>query len=161
MGGTYRPIYEDEQVELQWDTTSQWAVAAPSVSATNFQPIAGATVWTIQIPDSVSGVAGGKCGNLIVQVNNARPVMRADVSGIPWTVNPLLNQPSEGKRNRIAINPSFTGSWTSIGVIGGTVSISAFPVPARYVRLTGVGVTAMVKSSSAALVWSSGMSQGN
>jgi len=159
MSGTFRPIYPDESVILSWDKTSQWALAAsPSITASNFESIAGAVVWSVQIPGSITALVG----TLSVQVNNSNPIYRSDVSGISWTVNPLQNQPSEGKRVRAAINPSFTANWTTVGTVGGASvaqSITAFTIPARYVRLLGVGVTAL--TTTPAFVWSDGMSQGN
>ena len=160
MSGTYRPMYETDAACFNRDTTSQWAVAAgAAITASNFQSIAGAISWTIQIPDAVTGLAGGRVGNLVVQVNNSNPVTRAAVSGIAWTTSPLLRQPSQGQHNVVAISPSFTACWSSVGTVGGTVSITAFTLPARYVRLFGLGLTAL--SANNAYLWTDGMSHGN
>lgn len=161
MSGSYRPIYENESVTFQLDRSSPWSLlATTSVTASNFQSIEGSAVWTIQIPDAVTGLQGGKVGNLVVQVNNSNPIYNASLSSIPWTTNPLMNQPGMGKRNVFAVNSGFTANWSSLGTIGGTVSISAFTCPSRYVRLFGVGLTALV-GSSAAFLFSEGMSRGN
>jgi len=162
MSGTFRPIYEDDAITFQRDTTSPWATlpGLSAITATNFQTVAGSTNWAIQVPDSISGLAGGKVGNLIVQVNFKNPLIQGPASGYKHTTNPLLNQPSMGNRNIFAINSGFTASWSSVGVIGGTVSLSAFNIPARYVRLLGLGVTALTQSNSI-LLWTDGMSNGN
>lgn len=163
MSATYRSVYDDESISLQWDRTSHWALAAgTSISATNFQTMFGASHWTVHLPDAVTGAAGGKVGTLVVQINNTNPIVRGDrVGNIKWTVNPLQNQPTQGNKNVIIVNSGFTANWISIGTVGGGVSLTAFQIPARYVRLFGVGVTGLASGVSAAVLFSNVMSQGN
>lgn len=165
MGGTYRPIYDNEAVALQWDQSSPWygllGSATTSISATNFQSIAGASFWSIQLPGSLQGAGSGLIGTLTVQINNSNPIQNAATSGIPWTTNPLLNQPSMGKRNVLNLNTAFTANWVNVGTVNGfTNPISGFNLAARYVRVSGGGVSALV-NNNVVLVWSDGMSVGN
>jgi hypothetical protein len=160
VGGSFRPIYEDEVVAFQRDTTSRWASlpgVSSSVTATNFQQVLGSGTWTILIPPALTSQVGV---SLTVQVNFSNPIVRSDHKDINWTVNPLQNQPSMNAKTIIAINSGFTASWQTIGVVATGTPVSAFSIPARYVRLTGAGVNALSGSNSI-LIWHDGMSQGN
>jgi hypothetical protein len=160
MSTTYRPIYDTENVTFQFDTNSAWQSlpgVSASVSATNFQSVAGAFLWTVQVPNALTAAVG----TLNVQINNSNAILRGDArsgsGNIQWTVNPILNQTSQGKRNVIMVNSGFTANWTTVGTVQ---SLSAFQIPARFVRLTGVGTSALV-GSSVALLWTEGMTVGN
>jgi len=160
MGGTYRPMYDADVAAFSLDTTSPWATmpgVTAAVTATNFQYVGGAAFWSIQVIPSLSA---GITTPLVVQVNNSNPIVNAGSTAagsfyIPYAVNPLMNSPNwRGAHRSSYINSGFTANWTSIGIVS---SITAFSIPARFVRLVGLGATA----GAVAYLWTDGMSQGN
>jgi len=164
MGGSYRPVYDDDELAFSRDTTSNWGVTlSATVTATNFHYINGSQSYSITVANGLSGLPGGKAGVLTVEVNNSKLVDRSGSGNLDWTVNPVVNQhPTMGQRHQPVLNPSFTANWCKIGVFDTSVaSITSFNgIPARFIRLRGLGLTAAV-GGTIGYLWTDGMSQGN
>ena len=152
--GSFRLLYEDDVLALRRDTTSSFTAAG--LTATNFVFV-GAPNWTIMLTPSLS--SAGISGNITVQGNNTNLIDRS-ISGLYWSVNPLLKQGS-GQQGGFHqnYNPSFKSNWNDIATLSaGYTVLSISNIPVRYIRLQGLALTA---ANFAAYVWTDGMSQGN
>lgn len=147
MPGTFRPIYEDAAIILARDTTS--SMTAAGLTATNFV-FCGASNWTLTLASGTTALS-----NITVQTNNSN-LISAGATGINWDSNPSIG--NSGRAIKTGYNPSFTAHWVDLAVLSsGYNMISVSNIPCRYIRLSGVALTA---ATCYAYLWTDAMSQG-
>lgn len=147
-----RPLYQEDAIVFKWDSS----LTTDSVTATNYH-YCGANSWTLAIP-STAGISG----NITIQGNNANPLDRSQ-TGVRYTVNPLLMQPSmgypRGVLNQIGNSPTFTANWVNVATINSGVQFRSInDVPMRYIRLSGDALTA---ANFSCFMWTDSCVQGN
>ena len=152
MNGATRPIQRDQSTILTRNLAS--SSEAISITATNYASI-GSPYFSIQLPNSLSAHGG-----LTIQVNNINYIDSILTGTNSYTYNPAFNQPSWGKNKGRAVNPSFSGCWSSVALIpnGSSYWSSSGTICARYVRLFGGGLTA---AGFVAYVWGAENSEGS
>ena len=152
----FRPIYEDDSINLNWDK-SLTAAANGSITATNTLYV-GASNYTICIPRSATGLLFSG-GGVTAEVNSFNIADPATSGSYRFVVNKLLAQPTQGNRRNIAVNPSFSAMWVSVTSLNKEYT-NFIDIPTRYVRLRGVGVTALTGGLGSASVWGNNFTQG-
>jgi hypothetical protein len=144
---TFRPIYQDDAVVLARDTTS--SMTAAGLTATNYT-YCGTSNWTITLAGGTTALS-----NITLQTNSSN-LYDSGGTGINWDSNIQINQ--SGRAIPARINPSFTANWVDLAVLSsGYNMISITNIPCRFIRLSGIALTA---SSFSAFLWTDSMSQG-
>jgi hypothetical protein len=128
-----RPLYSTDSIPLTWDKTLT-AIEGFTSTATNFEWLGGSS-WSIQIPLSLSAHGG-----IDIQINNSNPYILAYTNTLMQTIHEQRNASYEGmpvQRN------AFTGNWITIDSISNGVAFRSLnDVTGRYIRLSGIGLTA-------------------